>query len=102
MSKIKEGDRIRVYSNADIWTGVVEEIYIDGRLDYITSDTSLRFGAHIKQCRKLVKNAPREWWVNTKEYGFDSMFGAETGVMCRTTKPDNTEGWICLREVKKK
>jgi len=102
MSKIKEGDKIRVYSNAHIWTGVVEEIYSDGRLDYITSDTSLRFGAHIKQCRKLVKKEPEEWWVNTKDYEYELLFCAPTGILCRTTKPDNTDGWICLREVKRK
>lgn len=102
MSKIKVGDRIRIYSNADIWTGLVEKIYPNGRLDYISSDTSLRFGAHIKQCRKLVKKAPREWWVNTNECQYPLLFEVSDAPFIRTTKPDNTDGWIRLREVKKK
>ncbi len=102
MSKIKVGDRIRIYSNADIWTGLVEKIYPNGRLDYICISRGLSMGAHIKQCRKLVKKAPREWWVNTKYYQYEVLFGERTGMLCRTTKPYNTDGWICLREVRKK
>lgn len=102
MSKIRVGDRIRIYANKDIWTGVVEKIYPNGRLDYISVPAHLRFGAHIKQCRKLVKKAPIEWWISTEYYEFNSMFGPERGVMCRTAKPENTDGWIRVREVKKK
>ncbi len=102
MSKIKVGDKIRIYSNADVWTGVVEKIYPNDHLDYISDDDGLLYGSHIKQCRKLVKKTPREWWINTKDYEFDSMFGTETGVMCRSTEPENTDDWIRVREVKKK
>lgn len=100
MSKIKVGDRIRIYSNADIWTGVVKEMYPNGRLAYISSSSGLRLGAHIKQCRKLVKKRAREWWVYPNNSYYKDWFENETGAVVRTTPPKDLEGWVYIRECK--
>lgn len=96
MSKIKVGDRIRIFHDHIITTG--EILHIDGCfISYKCDKNNGPFKAHIKQCRKLVKKQPREWWV----CNLVSSIGEQTCVIS-PHKPENTDGWICLREVKKK
>lgn len=55
MSKIKVGDRIRVYEQDLIDTGVVTKIDEQNIVYYISDQGKIDDTAHIKQCRKLLK-----------------------------------------------
>ena len=114
MAKLKIGDRVSVYDKWKI-TGTVHDIC--GNDITVKSDETFCLETyHIKQCRKLVKSKHREWWINESglrkgKIDYSSIveafpswyyfFGNQNGKWISTTKPENTDGWICVREVKK-
>jgi len=61
---------------------------------------------------RLVKKPRREWWINEKrmrstdralaDANWSDWFEKKDGYFVSTTRPENTDGWICVREVRKK
>lgn len=65
------------------------------------------------ECKRIVKKQQRlEWWIYERlmravEYSpvamkWDGWFDNPHGAYIRTTRPENTDGWICVKEVRKK
>ncbi len=92
MSKLKVGDRVRVYS--------VHTVTFTGRVDSITNGILVgviedgfysQHGDgpfHVKQCRKLMRKKRREWWVVV---GQDSIIksGKPSDLPITAAWPDN-------------
>lgn len=67
---------------------------------------------HYKAVQGVIrKRKLRGWWINEKRFKEDPPFGAMTwdylfeakqGKYIQTEKPENTDGWIFVREVKQK
>lgn len=94
------GDRIAVYYSHGRTTGKVTSVS-KNQLTLLPDKSYYAILAHPKQCRRLVKKLPREFWVNqypsefgpthTSKQSADSAFRSETRIKC----------WH-LKEVKKK
>lgn len=71
---------------------------------YASHGGTKKIHVHRNQCTpiRIVKKQVREWWVNTRSCEYSTYFDDGYGILCRSTKPDDTDGWICLREVRKK
>lgn len=53
------GDRVRVYSGANIYIGAVSKTWSDGMVDVLRDDCVSASTWHSKQCRRLVKRERR-------------------------------------------
>ncbi len=117
MKPFKVGERVRVFIAAcDAQDGTIAKpcpggwtIVLDDPHDHVTMD------AHPKQLRRLVKKSRREWWINEETWKlhlsyrvlpgagpWSEWFEQPYGTYIRTTRPKNTDGWICVREVKER
>lgn len=96
MKNAKVGDRVLYYNYDKSWKGVViENIYqLPARVVPVQwTDGSLGF-MHETHLTRLVKKSLRELWI----YG--DMINTGHGVT--DERPENTEGWILVREVRGK
>jgi len=119
MTKFKIGDRVFFLVNDDKLKGriiglypvpIAERTYLALKLDEPWNGYDFHIVPEV-MCKKLVKKKRREWWINERmmknetlyniNFNWVSMFQSEEGRIISTTKPKNTDGWICVREVKK-
>lgn len=118
MNKFKAGDRVRIYGfstagflvNELIGTIRGTQSYDDDPWVSIETEEGKYVVVHEKQCSKLKpKSQRREWWINERSIkkcptqikvdGWSDSFENNDGHFINPTKPENTDGWICVREV---
>lgn len=105
--KLKPGDRFYYYTANGYKVNRIFEKYCG---DFLCSKGEVKW--HYKAVQGVIrKRKLRGWWINEKlirkrtpnvNLGWEKFFEMEEGVYISTTKPKNTDGWIFVREVKKK
>ena len=122
---LEVGDKVRVYGNSQTGYGThgelvkivdhVSEGWVAVRVENRSSTMfNQLFTVHVNQCRRIKPaRKMREWWVNEAKILVDQTWSLSlmvstisldnVGTDCiRTTKPQDTTGWIRIREMREK
>lgn len=108
--KFKVGSRVKAYDCLFHKIGTVIRLTENGLLEVEVTDTKNTYCFHPKQCRRLKPKQKRlECWVSKSlmnpSPGINLVsfrsFDQSEGFIITTRLPENPDGWIHFREVRK-